>query len=197
MKTKTRVRIAEALHAAADALDPKKKVTAYRGGQVGQIYVANLRAYNEGKLVGEHITPDSDPDTLGEQIIEAIGGDPDDEWAIHDYENFPDLGEHPSIRDIATVARMQEDHDPEAVEAAIGLEPDVDDAADLLDEGYGVYDDEEAYAYEYVDGIGGVSQLGKDTITSYVDNRKLLRDLQHDVFFVRAGGNIYAFSRNV
>jgi len=196
MDKKTRVQIAKVLITAADALDGGgKKVKAGRG-DVGKIYVANLAAYNNGKLVGEWITPDTDADTVGEQIAEVIGN-PDDEWAIHDYDDFPNLGEHPSMDDIATVARMQEEHDPEAVEAAMAISSDPAEAMDLLEEGYGVYDDEEDYAYQRIDDMGGVSELGAEVVLSYVDLARLARDLEQDVTFVSANGSTYAFSKHV
>ena len=59
-----------------------------------QIYVACLAAYNSGVLHGEWITPAKDVEELQAQINKVIKSTPApdaEEWAIHDYNDFPNL----------------------------------------------------------------------------------------------------------
>ena len=137
-----------------------------------QIYVADLAAYNEGTLRGSWITPDSDPEVLSEQIQEVIA--PNEEWAIHDYDNFPDMGENPNIADIAAAAELFEEHDADVLWAASQLfQPQ--ELEDVLDEGYDIYDSEEGYVYRYVDYMGGPTAA---TLDRYFDYAAFGRDVR-------------------
>ena len=144
--------------------NPSKKTTP-------RIYVANLAAYNAGRLRGAWIEPSTEADELSEQVIEAIGGNADHEWAIHDYDAFPNMGEHPSLEDVAAMAELLEEHPYAILRAAQGFvaRDDVDALRDFLDEGYGVYESKTDYVEQMVDDQGGPSKLGKQTIESYFD----------------------------
>jgi len=54
-----------------------------------RVYVANLREYNEGKLVGEWLELPMDTTELREKLDNLLN-EGEDDYAIHDYEN--DLG---------------------------------------------------------------------------------------------------------
>ena len=160
------------------------------------VYIANLAAYNGGSLRGAWINPSADTDDLGEQILAAIGN-ADNEWAIHDYNNFPNLGEHPSVKDIAKVAAMFEEHDHDAVNAAIdeaGVRY-LDQAASMLDNGFREFamredDAMEDLAQEYADeGI-----LDAKFLLQYVDWSRVARDLRHDVRAVEHNGKTFIFN---
>ena len=76
----------------------------------GQIYVACLASYNAGRLIGEWITPANDEEKLLAQIDKILKASPEpdaEEWAIHDYNNFPNLGEYPSVSNIVKVREAQ------------------------------------------------------------------------------------------
>ena len=78
--------------------------------QDSQIYVACLASYNAGSLVGEWITPADTEEKLQAQIDAILKASPEpdaEEWAIHDYDNFPNLGEYPSNKDIIKVKQHQ------------------------------------------------------------------------------------------
>lgn len=148
-----------------------------------KIYVANLAAYNAGRLKGKWIEPSTDADELREQVLEAIGGNADNEWAIHDYDGFPDMGEYPSLDDVAAMAEILEEHPYHVVKAAMGFvdRDDVDALKDWLDEGYGVYESERDYVESFIDDAGGVSKaLSKDQINSYFDYDSFGHDAQFD-----------------
>ena len=139
--------------------------------KASRIYVANLAAYNAGRLKGKWIEPSTDADELAEQVAEAIGGNVDrDEWAFHDYAGFPDMGENPSLDDVAAMAELLEEHPYGIVKAAMDFAgDDVDDLRKWLDEGYGVYESQRDYVEQMVDDMGGPSALSKQTINSYFD----------------------------
>lgn len=147
-----------------------------------RIYVANLAAYNAGRLRGKWIEPSTDADDLREQVLEAIGGNPDNEWAIHDYDAFPDMGEYPDLEDVARMAAILEEHPLDVVNAAMNFaDPSrrggLDQLEEMLEEGYGIYEDKKDYVEQLVDDMGGPSALGKDTINSYFDYDSFGRDL--------------------
>ena len=64
-----------------------------------RIYVADLAAYNSGKLHGVWIDATLDPGAIQEQINKMLAVSPEgfaEEYAIHDYEGFHgySLGEY-------------------------------------------------------------------------------------------------------
>ena len=139
-----------------------------------RIYVANLAAYNAGRLKGKWIEPSTDADELAEQVAEAIGGNVNrDEWAFHDYAGFPNMGENPSLKAVAEMAELLEEHPYAVVKAASDAgfvrRNDVDALRKWLDEGYGVYESKRDYVEQMVDDMGGPSALGKQAINSYFD----------------------------
>ncbi len=137
-----------------------------------RIYVANLAAYNAGRMKGKWIEPSTDADELAEQVAKAIGGNVNrDEWAFHDYDGFPNMGETPPLEDVAAMAELLEEHPYAIVKAAMGFVDgdDVDALREWLDEGYGVYESQRDYVEQMVDDMGGPSALSKQTIDSYFD----------------------------
>lgn len=146
-----------------------------------KIYVANLAAYNAGRLKGKWIEPSTNAEELSEQIVEAIGGNPDHEWAFHDYDGFPDMGENPSLEDVAMMAELLEEHPYHIVKAAQGFAGnDMDALKEWLDEGYGTYESKRDYVEQYIDDMGGPSALGKDAIDRYFDYEAFGHDLSID-----------------
>ena len=64
------------------------------------IYIANLRKYNEGELVGGWLSLPQDEDDISEFIGTVVGIDCEhEEWAIHDWESdyFDRIDEYDSI----------------------------------------------------------------------------------------------------
>ncbi len=60
-----------------------------------RIYVADLAAYNNGKLLGVWIDATQDPDDIQEQIYEMLVNSSEgfsEEYAIHDNEGFRGYG---------------------------------------------------------------------------------------------------------
>ena len=78
-----------------------------------EIYVADLAAYNAGKLRGEWIDANQDVDNIRAEIEKMLSSSPElfaEGYAIHDYEQFYGvenyLGEYPSLENVATVAKL-------------------------------------------------------------------------------------------
>lgn len=143
-----------------------------------RIYVANLAAYNAGMLVGDWIDPSDyyDEEELMEVITEIAG----EEYAIHDYDSFPNLGEYPSAEDIVSVAQLIAEGNPwEAVAAYIDYVGDVEYALEHFEDAYaGQWASEEDYATElihdiYNDVIDGLPHL----IQYHIDYEGIARDL--------------------
>ena len=72
------------------------------------VYFANLSAYVSGRLVGKWVYPllyDSFED-FAEAIKEATkdGIEYADEIAVHDYDNFPNMGEYPDYESVYNLA---------------------------------------------------------------------------------------------
>lgn len=161
------------------------------------VYVANLAAYNGGSLRGAWINPSPDADDLGEQIIAAIGGHPDNEWAIHDYNLFPSMGEHPSVKDIAKVAAMFEEHDHDAVRAAIEESGTryLDQAESMLSNGWREFDKREDEAMEeYAQELADDGVLDAKFLLQYVDWSRVARDVRMDVHVVEKNGKTFIFN---
>lgn len=154
--------------------EPTMRVARANPKTTPTIYVANLAAYNAGRLKGKWIEPSTDADELAEQVAEAIGGNVNrDEWAFHDYAGFPNMGENPSLKAVAEMAELLEEHPYAVVKAASDAgfvrHNDVDALREWLDEGYGVYESKRDYVEQMVDDMGGPSALGKQAINSYFD----------------------------
>lgn len=155
-----------------------------------RIYVANLAAYNAGRMKGKWIEPSTDADELAEQVAEAIGGNVDrDEWAFHDYDAFPNMGETPSLEDVAAMAELLEEHPYGIVKAAMDIVgDDVDAIKKLLDEGYGVYESKKDYAEELIENMGGVDQLDRNTLERHFDYDSFTREIFDETPSTRVDG---------
>lgn len=157
-----------------------------------KIYVADIAAYNEGKLIGEWVDLSKYDD--GQEVMEEISniiekwsktqGVEREEYAIHDYENFPrdmyfeGMGEK-DFDDVITAYRVSEEKDiPIAVVGTIIREYDPDNVEEWIEENYaGQFKSDEDLGYHHVDMMGGISNLGTNTIEMYFDYGAYGRDL--------------------
>ena len=131
-----------------------------------QIYVACLAAYNSGHLHGEWITPKADKDELDGQIQKVLKSSPmpdAEEWAIHDYNEFPNLGEYPDIDNIIKVQEAIDEHGINIVNGFIE-NWSVEDLDNIDDAYHGEYDSFSDFA----------QQLAEDTIEGLNDNSSIL-----------------------
>lgn len=82
-----------------------------------QFYAACLASYNAGVLHGAWIDLDSDPDIMRDEIAAMLAASDcpgAEEWAIHDYDGMPNLGEYVSVQDLAALGELYEEHGPVA-----------------------------------------------------------------------------------
>jgi len=151
-----------------------------------KIYVADLEAYNNGKLKGQWVDL-SDYDN-GEEVMQKIGeivGD--NEYAIHDYENFSrslyseSMGED-DFDKIIQIYKVSEDRGiPAEVLGDVVKDYNPDDLEEWIDEHYeGEFSSDRELAENYVEQIGGVAELGQDTLERYFDYESFGRDLAYD-----------------
>ena len=168
------------------------------GGETSpRIYVADLSAYNNGKLIGSWL--DISDYSNGYEVMEAIGslledwseqsGEVREEYAIHDFEGFPNelysesMGEKEFDIIIGGISISEDKGVPMNVIVTIMKEYslDADEVGDWFDEHYqGYFDNDEKFADNYIDNIGGVEELGKDTLATYFDYNSFGRDLAYD-----------------
>jgi antirestriction protein len=79
--------------------------------EIMQIYIACLASYNAGHLHGAWIDVSSDADAMREEVAAVLASSPvpgAEEWAVHDYDGFPDMGEYPGLDAIAATAELYE-----------------------------------------------------------------------------------------
>jgi len=157
---------------------------------VGRIYVADLAAYNAGRLRGDWITPSGDVDELAEQIQDVLRshkrkGEPvSEEWAIHDYDGFPDMGEYPGLKELAAMANALEScNNPEALRVLMAAEPyyaeDVDAAVSYVDDNFiGIYKDA---SRELVDEWLDEGIISEEQIANHFDAEAFGRDARMDL----------------
>lgn len=95
-----------------------------------KIYVANLRAYNEGELKGEWFTLPVEWDEIVKNVFDSHEldefGNPMGDYAIHDYESPFEINEFDSIGHLNEIAEVFETLSDLEIEAA----------CKMYDEGY-------------------------------------------------------------
>ena len=157
------------------------------------IWVACLSAYNSGYLHGAWIVPKTTKEELLEQIQEVLKGSPvgdPEEWAVHDYNNFPNLGEYPDLEKVCEVQRAFEEFEPSIVHGYLenfcDFEPG--NLKENIEEAFvGTYDNFKDYAYQYADDtIPGLDS--GSTLAMYFDYDGFARDLELDHWTADAPG---------
>lgn len=157
-----------------------------------RIYVACLKSYNEGNLIGRWIDATSDIQEEIQELLKETGGE---EWAIHDYENFGGLSisEYQDLESVAQLGELIEEHgeafavfaDHEGVEFA---------TVERFEDSYcGEWDSETDYAENLFDDLYEVP----DYLVGYIDYEKYARDLFIDSNYSVRGesGQLYVFRR--
>jgi antirestriction protein len=191
------------------------------GGGVGsdetpKVWVGEWSLYNEGKLIGEWV--DLSDYSSGEEVMDKIQelldkwteetGENREEYGIFDFENFPrsmyseQMGEQ-DFDNVIKAWEFSQDRDvPMEVIGNIVREYEPSDLEEWFNEHYeGQFNSDSDLAYHYVDVLGGIEQLGKDTTERYFDYESFGRDLAYDYnnydghYFrsYKRGGNINKF----
>ena len=147
-----------------------------------KIYVASLEGYNNGKMVGDWVTP---PDYLSfEKFNDAIqiATKNADEVAVHDYEGIDLDNEYPDFEDLYYFCQALEDSwlDNEAIIAYAentGEELDNELIADAENSYVGTFSSFQEYAEDYADEL---IHSTDDFLKSYFDYESFARDLEYD-----------------
>ena len=119
-----------------------------------RIYIADLSAYNNGKLHGVWVNATDDLDDIQEQINNMLAKSPEqdsEEYAIHDYEGFDgySLGEYEDIETAHEITCFIDENTEIAGELLSHFGGDLEDARKAIEENYcGCYKSLSDYAQE-------------------------------------------------
>ncbi len=149
-----------------------------------RIYAACLASYNSGILHGKWIDVagewvDEIRDQIGAMLEKSPAPDAE-EYAIHDYDDLPNFGEHPDLQAIADYSRLVEEYEKLGAD---GVRAIVDNCNGNID--HAERDCENAFFYDcfgrYADEIADeMLQDVAPTIACYFDYEAHARDLAHD-----------------
>lgn len=152
-----------------------------------RIYVADLAAYNNGKLHGAWTNACDDLEEIQEQINAMLAKSPEgfaEEYAIHDYEGFDgyQVGEYEGIEEIHEIACFLGEHPGIAGELLNHFCGNVEEARRAMEENYsGCYNSLADYAQELTEET---SQL-PEHLAFYIDYDRMGRDME-------ISGDVYA-----
>ena len=169
------------------------------------VYFANLEAYNQGRMIGGWLYP-LDYETL-EGFLEAIKQVTRnaDEVAVHDYDDFVDMGEYPCHELLYNLVHTLNDQDisMELIKKYADYhyyDMDWENFSELLDDMQdkfrGFYNDFDEFAQMYVEETNTEFQEMSDYLKSYFDYESYARDLKHDFTVIDLDNHIVAIYRN-
>ena len=145
-----------------------------------RIYVADLAAYNNGKLHGVWIDAALDMDDIWEQVNKMLKDSPEgfaEEYAIHDYEGFGGytVSEYEGLESAHNVAVFIEEHGNIAGELLNNFGGDLEDAKKAIEENYsGCYKSLADYAEELTEQTAEVPE----NLAFYIDYERMGRDME-------------------
>lgn len=156
-----------------------------------RIYVADLAAYNNGKLHGVWINACDDLEDIHEQISAMLKGSPEgfaEEYAIHDYEGFGGYGlsEYQGIQSVHEIACFTLEHGEIARELLSYYGGDLEEAKLAIEENYaGCYKTLADYAEELTEETTQIPE----NLAYYIDYERMGRDMElnGDVFTIETG----------
>ena len=141
-----------------------------------KIYLANLQAYNEGKLLGKWL------DITKDDLQKAVSDFGNAEWAIHDTELPFKVGEHEDIFELEKVGKIWNSMSDYEQAAFCYLVNNGNTLKEALEEYQNrevlVADSFEDLAYLLVEG--GLFGEIPDSISPYIDYEAIGNDLYHD-----------------
>ena len=147
-----------------------------------KIYVACLASYNAGHLFGEWINLENinNIEELETSVNNMLKKSPiinAESFAVHDYDDFPNLGEYPSFKKIMEVVEfLNQDTETKQGAARVALSKhlnNVEYAQDMLDRDYDVEEVKIHFAYNYFNGLAI-----PDEVEFYINHEAILRDLE-------------------
>jgi len=150
--------------------------------------VADLAAYNNGKLHGVWIDATLETDEIQEQINQMLANSPEgfaEEWSIHDYEGFEgySLSEYTGIQNVHEIACFIEEHSEIAGELLNHFCGNLDETRQAIEENYsGCYSSLADYAQELTKDTTQIPE----SLAYYIDYEKMGRDMEMsgDIFTI-------------
>jgi len=142
-----------------------------------KIYIACLSSYNSGILHGAWIEPKADKDELEAQIAEMLKTSPSpdaEEYAVHDYDNFPDLGEYPDLEKVIEVVEAIKLHGVTAVKGFID-HWSLEDLEHFEDAFHGTFNSFKEFAEDYAEDCILVDC--PEHIKNYIDYEQIEQEL--------------------
>ena len=121
-----------------------------------------------------------------------------EEWAVHDYDGFPNMGEYPSLEDVAAFVELTEEYDhiePDDLSEIVADFSTVDEAAEALqDQLCGIYDSFRDYADDAADEMLSAHDIKDDNpLSRYFDYESFARDLSMDMRTINVSSGVAVF----
>ncbi len=156
-----------------------------------RIYVADLAAYNNGKLHGVWINATDDLDDIWTQINKMWASSPEgfaEEYALHDFEGFNGyvLGEYEGIEAAHEIACFIEEYPEIGGELLNNFGGDLEEARKATEENYsGCYKSLADYAQELTEETTQIPE----NLSFYIDYERMGRDMElsGNVFTIETG----------
>ena len=153
-----------------------------------RIYVADLAAYNNGKLHGVWIDANAEVDDIWKAVNSMLASSPEEgaeEWAIHDYEGFGEvsLSEWESFERVREIALFLEETPAVGSELLNYYGGDLEAAKRAAEESYtGTYISLASYAEEWTDNTAEIPE----DLAYYIDYERMGRDweLSGEIFTI-------------
>jgi len=163
---------------------------------MSEVYVTCLAAYNAGTPHGAWIDLSDlcDSDMFDEAIDNILKSSPAshaEEWAVHDYDDFPDLGEHPSRLEIVETAKLIKEYGDVYLAA---WSCDANYAKERCEDSFiGVADSFREYCEQSLEEDSRYSELS-DFGKMYFKLDSYVRDMESELTAVEYDGRVYVFS---
>lgn len=163
-----------------------------------RIYRACLACYNGGNMVGDWFAA-NDPDSViaWQESHEAATGH--EEYAIHDYDSMVNLGEYPSLEDVAEWAAVVEEHGYQAVAGYVSMVGEHYARPQDFAEAYrGIWRSEQEFAENFAEDVCVFDGVPKNSpARTYFDYEAWTRDLfMADFYSVDTADGVAVFDRN-
>ena len=157
-----------------------------------RIYVADLSAYNNGKLHGTWIDATLDLEDIKKTVNKMLDESPEDfseEYAIHDFEGFESysLNEYEGLESAHEVACFIEQWGKLGSEI-LNEHHDIEKATSILEEDYcGCYESLADYAQELTEETTQIPE----SLALYIDYERMAQDLEMggDIFTIETAHN--------
>ena len=162
-----------------------------------RIYVADLAAYNNGKLHGVWIDAALELDDIQEAVAKMLKASPEgfaEEYAIHEYEGFGSyrVSEYEGLESVHEVACFIEEHEELGAELLAHFSS-IDEARTAIDENYvGCYESVADFAEELTEDSVQIPE----SLVFYIDYERMGRDMElgGDIFTIELGhGEVHIF----